>query len=89
MIRRNKMSFIAATLFVTAFLLSTYAILLTLAQKWDRIGAVVAMRGAPVERVIRLGTVRYTGQRVRLVVVNELEPQPEQQAFAFGRLRAA
>ncbi|RDV07122.1 hypothetical protein DXH95_07010 [Sphingorhabdus pulchriflava] len=83
------MSFIAATLFAVAFLLSAYAILLTLAQKWDRIEQVVAMQGSPVERVIHLGTVRYTGQRLRLVVVNELEPHPEQQAFAFGRLRAA
>lgn len=83
------MSFVAAALFATAFLLSAYAILLTLAQKWDRIGEVATMRGAPVERVIRVGAVRYTGQRVRLVVVNELEPQAEQQGFAFGRLRAA
>ncbi|MCC6478751.1 hypothetical protein [Sphingorhabdus sp.] len=83
------MSFVAAALFATAFLLSAYAILLTLAQKWDRISEVATMRGAPVERVIRVGAVRYTGQRVRLVVVNELEPQPEQQGFAFGRLRAA
>ena len=83
------MSFIAATLFSAAFLLSAYAILLTLAQKWDRIEQVTAMQGSPIERVIHLGTVRYTGQRLRLVVVNELEPQPEQQAFAFGRLRAA
>lgn len=83
------MSFVAAALFATAFLLSAYAILLTLAQKWDRIGEVATMRGAPVERVIRAGAVRYTGQRVRLVVVNELEPQAEQQGFAFGRLRAA
>ncbi len=83
------MSFVAAALFATAFLLSAYAILLTLAQKWDRISEVATMRGAPVERVIRVGAVRYTGQRVRLVVVNELEPQAEQQGFAFGRLRAA
>ncbi len=83
------MSFVAAALFATAFLLSAYAILLTLAQKWDRISEVAPMRGAPVERVIRVGAVRYTGQRVRLVVVNELEPQAEQQGFAFGRLRAA
>ncbi len=83
------MSFIAATLFSAAFLLSAYAILLTLAQKWDRIEQVTAMQGSPIERVIHLGTVRYTGQRLRLVVVNELEPQPEQQAFTFGRLRAA
>lgn len=83
------MSFIAAAFFATAFLLAVYAILSTLAQKWERIGQVAAMRGTPVERIIRLGAVRYTGQRVRLVVVNELEPQPEQQAFAFGRLRAA
>jgi hypothetical protein len=41
------------------------------------------MRGAPVERVIRVGAVRYTGQRVRLVVVNELEPQPEQQGICL------
>lgn len=83
------MSLIVAALFVLAFLLSVYAIVLTLAQKQDRIEQVLAMRGLPVERIIRLGSVRYTGQRVRLVVVNELEPQPEQQAFAFGRLRAA
>lgn len=83
------MSLIVAALFVLAFLLSVYAIVLTLAQKQDRIEQVLAMRGMPVERIIRLGSVRYTGQRVRLVVVNELEPQPEQQAFAFGRLRAA
>ena len=83
------MSFIATAFFATAFLLAAYAILSTLAQKWERIGQVAAMRGAPVVRVIRLGAVRYTGQRVRLVVVNQLEPQPEQQAFAFGRLRAA
>lgn len=83
------MSFIAATLFSAAFLLSAYAILLTLAQKWDRIEQVAAMQGSPVERIIHLGAVRYTGQRLRLVVVNELEPQPEQQAFAVGRLRAA
>ncbi|HEX4874786.1 MAG TPA: hypothetical protein VFV06_07780 [Sphingorhabdus sp.] len=83
------MSLIIASLFAFAFALSLYAIMLTLAQKQHRIEAVLAMRGTPVERVIRLGTVRYTGQRMRLVVVNELEPQPEQQAFAFGRLRAA
>ena len=83
------MSLIAATLFSAAFLLSAYAILLTLAQKWDRIEQVTAMQGSSVERIIHLGAVRYTGQRLRLVVVNELEPQPEQQAFAFGRLRAA
>lgn len=83
------MSLIVAALFVLAFLLSVYAIVLTLAQKQDRIEQVLAMRGLPVERIIRLGSVRYTGQRVRLVVVNELEPQLEQQAFAFGRLRAA
>lgn len=83
------MSLIVAALFVLAFLLSVYAIVLTLAQKQDRIEQVLAMRGLPVERIIRLGSVRYTGQRVRLVVVNELEQQPEQQAFAFGRLRAA
>lgn len=83
------MSLIAAAFFATAFLLAVYAIVSTLAQKWDRIGEIAAMRGTPVERVIRLGAVRYTGQRVRLVVVNELEQQPEQQAFAFGRLRAA
>ncbi|MFN3748707.1 MAG: hypothetical protein ACK4SJ_08490 [Sphingorhabdus sp.] len=83
------MSLIIASLFAFAFALSLYAIMLTLTQKQHRIEAVLAMRGTPVERVIRLGTVRYTGQRMRLVVVNELEPQPEQQAFAFGRLRAA
>lgn len=83
------MSLVATMIFAAAFLLSAYAIILTLAQKWHRIEAVVAMRGVPVERVIRTGAVRYTGQRVRLVVVNELEPQPRQQAFAFGRLRAA
>ncbi len=83
------MSLIIASLFAFAFALSLYAIMLTLAQKQHRIEAVLAMRGTPVERIIRLGTVRYTGQRMRLVVVNELEPQPEQQAFAFGRLRAA
>ncbi len=83
------MTFAIAALFATAFILTAYAIVLALAQKWDRIGEIAAMRGAPVERVIRVGAVRYTGQRVRLVVVNELEPQPEQQAFAFGRLRAA
>ena len=83
------MSLIIASLFAFAFALSLYAILLSWAQKQHRIEAVLAMRGTPVERVIRLGTVRYTGQRMRLVVVNELEPQPEQQAFAFGRLRAA
>lgn len=83
------MSFVAAAIFAIAFLLSAYAIVLTLSQKWDRIEEIVAMRGAPAERVIRFGAVRYTGQRVRLVVVNQLEPQPEQQTFAFGRLRAA
>lgn len=83
------MSLLIASLFAFAFALSLYAIMLTVAQKQHRIEAVLAMRGAPVERIIRLGTVRYTGQRMRLVVVNELEPQPEQQAFAFGRLRAA
>lgn len=83
------MSLIAAAFFTTAFLLAVYAIVSTLAQKWDRIGEIAAMRGTPVERVIRLGAVCYTGQRVRLVVVNELEQQSEQQAFAFGRLRAA
>jgi hypothetical protein len=83
------MSIIVATIFAAAFLMSAYAILLTLAQKWDRIEQVTVMQGAPVERVIHLGAVRYTGQRLRLVVVNELEPQAEQQAFAFGRLRAA
>ena len=38
------MSFIAATLFSAAFLLSAYAILLTLAQKWDRIEQVAVTR---------------------------------------------
>jgi hypothetical protein len=83
------MSFIAATLFAVAFLVSAYAILLTLAQKWPRIEAVAATRGAPAEHVIHLGKVRHTGQRVRLVVVNELEAQAEQHAFKFPHLRAA
>lgn len=83
------MSLLVATLFAFAFALSLYAILLTVAQKQRRIEVVLAMRGTPIERIIRLGAVRYTGQRVRLVVVNELEQQPVQQAFAFKQLRAA
>ncbi len=83
------MSVAVALLFATAFLLSAYAILLTVAQKWERIENVATMRGQPVERVIRLGHVRHTGQRVRLIVVNELEPEAVQQAFAFAKLRAA
>jgi hypothetical protein len=83
------MSLLVATLFAFAFALSLYAILLTVAQKQHRIEEVLAMRGTPIERIIRLGAVRYTGQRVRLVVVNELEQQPVQQAFAFKQLRAA
>lgn len=85
------MSLVATMIFTAAFLMSAYAIMLTLAQKWPRIETVLAMQGAPVERVIRLGVVRPTGQRVRLVVVNALDEQrtPEQPAFAFGRLHAA
>lgn len=85
------MSLVATTIFAAAFLMSAYAIMLTLAQKWPRIETVLAMQGAPVERVIRLGTIRPTGQRVRLVVVNALDEQhaPEQHSFAFKRLRAA
>lgn len=83
------MSLLVATLFAFAFALSLYAILLTVAQKQRRIEEVLAMRGTPIERIIRLGAVRYTGQRVRLVVVNELEQQPVQQVFAFKQLRAA
>lgn len=83
------MLFIATALFAVAFVLSVYSILVTVAQKWNRIEQVMELRGMPVERVIRLGAVRYTGQRLRLVVVNELDPLPEQQTFAFGRLRAA
>lgn len=83
------MSIAAACVFAFAFLFSGYAILLTLAQKWPRVEAVIAMRGAPAVRSIRLGNVRHTGQRVRLVVVNPLEPEPVQQAFTFGRLHAA
>jgi hypothetical protein len=83
------MSFVVAALFTVAFLLSAYAILLTLAQKWPRIEAVAAMQGQPAPRVIRVGQVRYTGQRIKLVVVNELEPDAEQRAFKFAHLRAA
>lgn len=83
------MSLTIATIFTAAFLLSAYAILLTLAQKWGRIETVLAMQGAPAQRIIRRGPVRHTGQRMRLVVINALDPQPVQQAFAFGRLRAA
>jgi hypothetical protein len=83
------MSFIAAAFFTVAFLISAYAILLTLAEKWPRIEAVATMQGQAAERVIRVGQVRYTGQRLKLVVVNKLEPCSERQAFKFAPLRAA
>jgi hypothetical protein len=83
------MSFAIALLFGLSFLLSAYAVFLTLAQKWARIEAVMAMQGTPSERIIRVGQVRHTGQRLRLVVVNELDAAAQQRTFDFAALRAA
>lgn len=83
------MSFIVAAFFTVASLLSGYAILFTLAQKWPRIKAVAEMQGQAAERVIRVGQMRYTGQRLKLVVAKELEIRSEQQAFKCAPLRAA
>jgi hypothetical protein len=84
-----KMSIVAAALFAIAFIISAYSIMVTLAHKWPRIETVAAMQGMPAERLIRVGQVRHTGQRMRLVVINELESQNQQRAFKFVHLRAA
>lgn len=83
------MSLLVASLFVTAFLFSAYAIAITMAQYRSRIAEVMASQGVATERVIRVGNVRYTGQRVRLVVINPLETDAEQTSFLFQRPRAA
>jgi hypothetical protein len=83
------MTIIATTIFALAFLLSAYAMLLTLAQKWPRIEAVVEQRGMPTERVIYMGQTRYTGARMRLVSVNEPALESWQGAFAFHQRKAA
>jgi hypothetical protein len=83
------MSNAVALLFGLSFLLSGYAVLLTLAQKWPRIEAVMAMQGTASERIIRVGQVRHTGQRLRLVVANEPDAATEQRMFNFVALRAA
>ncbi|WRH74933.1 MAG: hypothetical protein RSE16_09410 [Sphingobium sp.] len=83
------MSLLVASLFVTAFLFSAYAIALTMGQYRSRIEEVLASRGKAAERVIRVGKVRYTGQRVRLVVVNPLETEAHQRSFAFQLPRVA
>jgi hypothetical protein len=83
------MTIIATAIFTLAFLLSAYAMLLTLAQKWPRIEAVVEQRGMPTARVIHMGQTRYTGARMRLVSVNEPALESWQGAFAFHQRKAA
>jgi hypothetical protein len=83
------MTIIATAIFTLAFLLSAYAMLLTLAQKWPRIQTVVEGGGMPAERVIYMGQTRYTGARMRLVSVNEPTVESWQGAFAFHQRKAA
>jgi hypothetical protein len=66
-VSEDRMSLIAAAVFLTALSFSGYAILTSVTGRWDRIVAVATDRGAPVERTITLGMPRYTGARVRVV----------------------
>lgn len=83
------MALVSLFLFGSALLIAVAAIHLTLAPRWQRIKAIAAMRGEPDVRVIRAGPVRYTGQRLRLAVVNQFDEEGEQTRFAFGDRRAA
>jgi hypothetical protein len=70
----GPMTFISATLFLIAFALSFYAVWMTVVAHSSRITDVVVARGMPVERVIHLGAVRYTGRRMRLVSESNIAP---------------
>ncbi len=56
-----------SALFLLALTLSVGAIVTSVMQSWSKIEAVVASRGMPVERTVRVGPMRYTGARVRVV----------------------
>lgn len=83
------MSLFLAPLFMAAFALSIYAIVHSATQNRSRIEAVLTSRGRPPERKIILGNVRHTGQKMRLVVVNELDREEVQTGFVFSFNRAA
>ncbi len=82
------MALIVATVFALAFL-GVALSFASLFDQWPRVQSAIAARGEVSDRIVRVGPIKHTGQRLRLVVVNRLEDDEEQQVFNFADYKAA
>ncbi|MGL5837607.1 MAG: hypothetical protein ACRCY3_03810 [Sphingorhabdus sp.] len=78
---------VIAIIFALAMIISAASIL-SFVNQWGRIKSVMANQGKAQRRIIRVGKIKNTGQRIRLVVVNEFDGE-EQQVFNFADYKAA
>jgi hypothetical protein len=80
------MTLVAATLFITALLLSIYTVLMTVARAMPRIEQVFAERNVVVAppRMIRLGEVRRTSAIRQQAVIMPFAPRAPRHSYITG-----